>query len=104
MYLLPTIAIAGRGIYPARNDKLHVGLVNPTYKTERIQKTSNEIKEKTERIHPNALKTKNKISEIGNKQNSNSQCIGSYSVSGYTRSDGTKVGDYIRSCGAKHNN
>ena len=33
MYLLPTIAIAGRGIYPARNDKLHVGLVNPTYRT-----------------------------------------------------------------------
>ena len=33
MYLLPTIAIADRGIYPACNDKLHVGLVNPTYKT-----------------------------------------------------------------------
>ena len=32
MYLLPTIAIANCGIYPARNDKLHVGLVNPTYK------------------------------------------------------------------------
>ena len=90
MYLLPTTAIADRGIYPARNDKLLVGLVNPTYRTEKI--------------HPNALKTKNKISEIGNKQNSKSQCIGSYSVSGYTRSDGTKVGDYIRSCGAKHNN
>ena len=29
MYLLPTTAIAGRGIYPARNDKLLVGLVNP---------------------------------------------------------------------------
>ena len=72
--------------------------------SERIQKTPNEIKEKTERIHPNALKTKNKISEIGNKQNSKSQCIGSYSVSGYTRSDGTKVSDYTRTCGAKHNN
>lgn len=31
-------------------------------------------------------------------------CVGSYSVSGYTRSDGTKVGDYTRTCGAKHNN
>ena len=72
--------------------------------SERIQKTPNEIKEKAERIHPNALKAKNKISEIGNKQSSKSHCVGSYSVSGYTRSDGTKVGDYTRSCGAKHNN
>ena len=72
--------------------------------SERIQKTPNEIKEKATRIHPNALKAKNKISEIGNKQSSNSQCVGSYSVSGYTRSDGTKVGDYTRACGAKHNN
>ena len=72
--------------------------------SERIQKTPNEIKEKAERIHPNALKAKNKISEIGNKQSSNSQCVGSYSVSGYTRGDGTKVGDYTRACGAKHNN
>ena len=31
-----------------------------------------------------------------------SQCVGSYTASGYTRSDGTKVGDYIRTCGAKH--
>lgn len=31
-------------------------------------------------------------------------CIGSYPVSGYTRSDGTKVDGYIRTCGAKHNN
>ena len=60
-----------------------------------------EIKEKATRIHPNALKAKNKISEIGNKQSSNT-CVGSYSVSGYTRSDGTKVGDYTRTCGAKH--
>ena len=72
--------------------------------SERIQKTPNEIKEKATRIHPNALKAKNKISEIGNKQSSNSKCVGSYSVSGYTRSDGTKVGDYTRACGAKHNN
>ena len=64
--------------------------------------TPNEIKEKAERIHPNALKAKDKISEIGNKQNSSSQCAGSYSVSGYTRSDGTKVGAYTRICGAKH--
>ena len=72
--------------------------------SERIQKTPNEIKEKATRIHPNALKAKNKILEIGNKQSSKSQCVGSYSVNGYTRSDGTKVGDYTRSCGAKHSN
>lgn len=29
-------------------------------------------------------------------------CAGSYSVSGYTRSDGTKVDGYTRTCGAKH--
>ena len=72
--------------------------------SERTQKTPNEIKEKAERIHPNALKVKEKLSGTGNKQSSNSQCVGSYSVSGYTRSDGTKVSDYTRSCGAKHSN
>ena len=29
-------------------------------------------------------------------------CVGSYAVSGYTRSDGTEVSGYVRSCGAKH--
>lgn len=33
---------------------------------------------------------------------SSSQCVGSYEVSGYTRSDGTKVDSYTRTCGAKH--
>ena len=33
-----------------------------------------------------------------------SNCIGSYSVSGYTREDGTKVAGYTRTCGAKHKN
>lgn len=37
-----------------------------------------------------------------NKSNNKEGCVGSYSVSGYTRSDGTKIGDYTRSCGAKH--
>ncbi len=32
----------------------------------------------------------------------NSQCAGTYKVSGYTREDGTKVGSYWRTCGAKH--
>lgn len=30
------------------------------------------------------------------------QCVGSYEVSGYTHSDGTKVDSYTRTCGAKH--
>ena len=34
--------------------------------------------------------------------NSSSNCTGSYTVQGYTRSDGTKVREYIRTCG-KHN-
>ena len=29
-------------------------------------------------------------------------CVGSYPVSGYTRSDGTEVSSYVRTCGAKH--
>lgn len=34
--------------------------------------------------------------------NSSSNCTGSYTVQGYIRSDGTKVREYIRTCG-KHN-
>ncbi len=33
---------------------------------------------------------------------SSSGCVGSYEVSGYTRSDGKKVDSYTRTCGAKH--
>ena len=29
-------------------------------------------------------------------------CAGTYHVSGYVRSDGVKVSDYDRTCGAKH--
>ena len=29
-------------------------------------------------------------------------CAGTYHVSGYVRSDGVKVSDYERTCGAKH--
>ena len=40
----------------------------------------------------------------GGATNSNggSGCVGSYPVSGYTRSDGTEVSGYIRTCGAAH--
>lgn len=33
---------------------------------------------------------------------SGSECVGSYPVSGYTRSDGTEVSGYIRTCGAAY--
>ena len=29
-------------------------------------------------------------------------CVGSYSVSGYTRGDGVQVSGYTRTCGAAH--
>ncbi|MCM1265672.1 MAG: DUF2974 domain-containing protein [Candidatus Gastranaerophilales bacterium] len=35
--------------------------------------------------------------------NMSSTCVGSYTVSGYTKENGTKVSSYIRTCGAKHN-
>ena len=50
-------------------------------------------------------KHQNLLYRINNKiKNKVSKCVGSYPVSGYTRSDGTKVDGYIRTCGAKHNN
>lgn len=36
-------------------------------------------------------------------KHSASNCVGSYSVSGYKRSDGTEVAGYTRHCGAGHN-
>ena len=33
----------------------------------------------------------------------NDGCVGSYSVRGYTRGDGTQVSGYTRTCGAAHN-
>ena len=38
-----------------------------------------------------------------NQNNSNSsECAGTYPVSGYTRSNGVEVSDYMRTCGAAH--
>ncbi len=36
------------------------------------------------------------------KMSNGSECVGSYKVSGYTRSDGTEVSEYTRTCGAAH--
>lgn len=99
--------------------------------SQRKIRTPEEIKQTSQRLHPNVTRGKEFISgemadnfknnirqKIGdlkstiNKKRSKaekakesstgSQCVGSYTVSGYTRSDGTKVGDYVRTCGAKH--
>ncbi len=36
------------------------------------------------------------------KMSNGSECVSSYKVSGYTRSDGTEVSEYTRTCGAAH--
>ena len=91
--------------------------------SQRQRKTIKEIEEARDRFHPRSLYFRNKIHdeliEIEKqkiterkifqqckklKNESSKTCVGSYTVSGYTRSDGTKVGDYIRTCGAKHAN
>ena len=50
------------------------------------------------------LNIKKRNNELQNFKHSSvkTPCVGSYSVSGYTRSDGVKVDDYVRKCGAKH--
>ncbi len=99
--------------------------------SQRKIRTTEEIKQTSKNLHPNMTKVKELISgeTAGNLKNNirqkmgdlkssidkklgrkdkdkggstGSQCVGSYTVSGYTRSDGTKVGDYVRTCGAKH--
>ena len=99
--------------------------------SQRKMRTPEEIKQASQRLHPKMTRGKDFLSgemadnlkndirqKIGdlkstiNKKrggaekakegSAGSQCVGSYTVSGYTRSDGTKVGDYIRTCGAKH--
>lgn len=47
-----------------------------------------------------------KIDKKSDTKNSNnsSSCVGSYPVSSYTRSNGTKVSGYSRTCGASHTN
>lgn len=94
--------------------------------SQRTKKTPNEIKQKAERIHPNMIKAKNgynKVFDIRDKaidtvskgidkvmdtahkvKNKTSECVGSYYVNGYERSDGTIIEGYVRKCGAKHNN
>ena len=99
--------------------------------SQRKIRTPEEIKQASRKLHPNMTRGKEFLSgeaaenlknnirqkmgdlkssidkKLGRKEkakegSTGSQCVGSYTVSGYTRSDGTKVGDYVRTCGAKH--
>ncbi len=97
--------------------------------SERKEKTVAEIKSTKDRLHPNSVKIakaikapeklkQKAVTEIGKQKKtrdknhrefihsnkSSSACVGSYPVSGYTRSDGTEVSSYVRTCGAKHAN
>lgn len=82
----------------------------------RVEHTPNELKRNWERLHPRADKINRKIDDFFDRKRSvqdllsknlgqqfSSKCSGSYEVSGYTRSDGTKVDGYIRSYGVHSN-
>ena len=64
--------------------------------------TMTDLESREYRTPENLKEHKNVLKRIENKAEHVSSKIGSYSVSGYTRSDGTKVGNYTRTCGAKH--
>ena len=71
----------------------------------RMQKSQKEIKVTAERLHPNLLHLKNSIGTTSSNNISvSTRCVGTYMVSGYTRSDGKKIEGYKRTCGAKHDN
>ena len=91
------------------------------HKNEKINPDSPEVKEIIARkvaermqagkliLDPSGRRTpKKKLNGISNgvndkgKSSSQKGCVGSYQVSGYTRSDGTDVKSYTRTCGAKH--
>ncbi len=61
----------------------------------------NNIRQKIGDLKSTINKKRSKA-EKAKESSTGPQCVGSYTVSGYTRSDGTKVGDYVRTCGAKH--
>lgn len=96
--------------------------------SQRQKRSSKQIEVTAHRLHPKPLTSKEMLSgeakdklsnmlqgqkqKINNKfqtventlqQNLNSECVGSYPVSGYTREDGTKVSGYTRTCRARHN-
>lgn len=109
-----------------RNAKNHIGKCYEigsisdnvsSHKIESMQPLENRVPTTHEELQGAWARTKRKQEELDyyrktgkhmpiRMQNSefSSNCIGSYSVSGYTREDGTKVAGYTRTCGAKHEN
>ena len=73
-----------------------------------VDKNGNFINDINEFLNIKMFKNKFKkiINKFLNKKfdnlSFNNECTGSYTVNGYTRSDGTKVKEYVRTCG-KHN-
>ena len=56
-------------------------------------------------LSPDGRRELNGVNKGSNKKSDTSDrtsCVGSYPVSGYTRSDGIEVKGYTRTCGAKH--
>lgn len=83
-------------------------LIGTNYTIYSIDQTANQ--HNLENMKPLSTRKQANPSYRPNPKNYNSHsnftasngCAGSYSVSGYTRSDGTKVDGYTRTCGAKH--
>ena len=69
-----------------------------------INRIENKVEYTTSKVKEITREILNKRKENESTNKGSSTCVGSYSVSGYTRSDGTKIGDYTRTCGAKHSN
>ena len=65
----------------------------------KVEYTTSIIKEKTEDTF---TKIKEYVTDNEYVKKYSNTCVGSYPVSSYTRSDGTKVRSYTRTCGAKH--
>lgn len=79
------------------NLKEHKNILNRI--ENKAEHVTSKIKEKTNKIFE---ERKSRRTDNDSAKKDTGSCVGSYSVSGYTRSDGTKVGDYTRTCGAKH--
>ena len=79
------------------NLKKHKNVLNRI--ENKAEHVTSKIKEKTDK---NFEERKAHRTDNDSTKKDTGSCVGSYSVSGYTRSDGTKVGDYTRTCGAKH--
>ena len=107
-----TYAVKGEAMRDPHKLETMTDLESREYRTpENLKERKNIINRIENKVEYTTSKVKEITREILNKRKENestnkgsSTCVGSYSVSGYTRSDGTKIGDYTRTCGAKHSN